>query len=58
VVVDGDLESRRFITAYRTGDHLTGVVSVGMPPKAIRAWRAAIADRREWSAAVGDALAA
>jgi NADPH-dependent 2,4-dienoyl-CoA reductase/sulfur reductase-like enzyme len=54
-VVDGDLASGRFIAAYRTGDRLAGALSVGMPPKAIRAWRAAIAARQEWPAAVGGA---
>ncbi|MFF5010905.1 NAD(P)/FAD-dependent oxidoreductase [Streptomyces phaeochromogenes] len=57
-VVEGDLASRRFIAAYRTGRHLVGALSVGMPPKTIRTWRAAIAARQEWSAAVGDGLAA
>ncbi|MEV8546864.1 FAD-dependent oxidoreductase [Streptomyces sp. NPDC051572] len=57
-VVEGDLASRRFIAVYRTGDHLVGALSVGMPPKTIRTWRAAIAARQEWSTAVGDGLAA
>ncbi|MFI7128646.1 NAD(P)/FAD-dependent oxidoreductase [Nonomuraea sp. NPDC050153] len=42
-VVEGDLDERRFLAAYRTGDRLTGVLTVGMPPKAIRPWRQVIA---------------
>jgi hypothetical protein len=57
-VVEGDLETRRFIAAHRKGDRLTSALSVGMPPKAIHPWRSAIADRRQWSAAVHGALAA
>jgi hypothetical protein len=56
-VIDGDLGTRRFIAAYRNGDHVVGIVAVGMPPKALRAWRAAIAARQGWSAAVGGTLA-
>jgi len=56
-VVDGDLGTRRFIAAYRNGGHVAGVVAVNMPPKALRAWRAAIAARQAWSAAVGGTLA-
>nr|WP_269328039.1 oxidoreductase C-terminal domain-containing protein [Kineosporia mesophila] len=48
-IVDGDLESRRFMAAYRTGDRLTGVLSLGMPPKAIRPWRQAVAAGTAWS---------
>ena len=57
-VVDGDLAERRFVAAYRTGDRLTGALAVGMPPKAIRAWRSAIATRQEWSKTLSDAHAA
>ncbi|QFR03155.1 NAD(P)/FAD-dependent oxidoreductase [Streptomyces phaeolivaceus] len=49
-VVDGDLAERRFVAVYRTGDRVTGALAVGMPPKAIRQWRQAIAsgaDRSE-----------
>ncbi|GGZ65118.1 NAD(P)/FAD-dependent oxidoreductase [Streptomyces bluensis] len=51
-VVDGDLETRRFVAAYRTGDRLTGTLAVGMPPKAIRSWRQAIATGATWREAV------
>ncbi len=47
-VVDGDLAERRFLAAYRTGDRLTGALAVGMPPKAIRQWRQAIAAGANW----------
>jgi hypothetical protein len=52
-VVDGDLGARRFVAAYRGGDRLVGVVAVNMPPKALRAWRSAIAAGQAWGAAVG-----
>jgi hypothetical protein len=38
------------------GDHLVGALSVGMPPKATRSWRAAIAARQKWTAAISGAL--
>lgn len=58
VAVDGDLESRHFMVAYRKGNRLTGALSVGMPPRAIRAWRSAIATRQEWSKTLSEADAA
>ena len=51
-VVDGDLGERRFLAAYRTGDRLAGVLGVGMPPKALRDWRQAVAAGAAWSEAV------
>jgi NADPH-dependent 2,4-dienoyl-CoA reductase/sulfur reductase-like enzyme len=42
-VVEGSLADRRFLAAYRKDDRLVGAVAVGMPPKAIRPWRQAIA---------------
>lgn len=53
-VVEGDLDERRFVAAYRTGDRLTGALAVGMPPKVIRQWRQAIAVRAAWRDAVPD----
>ncbi|AGL17834.1 NAD(P)/FAD-dependent oxidoreductase [Actinoplanes sp. N902-109] len=41
-IVEGDLGQRRFIAAYRRDSRLVGVLAVGMPPKAVRPWRAAI----------------
>lgn len=54
-VVAGDLAERRFLAVYRTGDHLTGALAVGMPPRAIRPWRAAVAARTPWHEALRDA---
>ncbi|AZQ39714.1 NAD(P)/FAD-dependent oxidoreductase [Streptomyces cyaneochromogenes] len=52
-VVEGDLNERRFVAAYRTGDRLAGALAVGMPPKVIRQWRQAIASGANWREAVG-----
>jgi hypothetical protein len=51
-IVDGNLDQRRFVAAYRTGDRLSGVLAVGMPPGAIRTWRQAIATGAGWREAV------
>ncbi|WSQ14498.1 FAD-dependent oxidoreductase [Streptomyces sp. NBC_01231] len=51
-VVDGDLAERRFVAVYRTGDRVSGALAVGMPPKAIRTWRQAIAAGALWDATV------
>ncbi|WP_249160372.1 NAD(P)/FAD-dependent oxidoreductase [Actinospica acidithermotolerans] len=48
-IVEGDLAERRFLAAYRTGDRVSGALSVGMPPKAIRRWRQAVAGRAAWN---------
>lgn len=53
-IVDGDLVERRFLAAYRTGDRLTGALSVGMPPKTIRPWRQAIAAGATWRESAGN----
>ncbi|MEU4562682.1 FAD-dependent oxidoreductase [Actinoplanes sp. NPDC023936] len=42
-VVDGSLDERRFLAAYHRDGRLVGALAVGMPPKAIRPWRQAIA---------------
>ncbi|GCB53083.1 NAD(P)/FAD-dependent oxidoreductase [Streptomyces sp. NL15-2K] len=47
-VVDGDLAERRFVAVYRTGDRVSGALAVGMPPKAVRLWRQAIAAEARW----------
>ena len=52
-VVEGSLEERRFTAVYRTGDHLTGVLSIGMPPRTIRPWQQAIATRAPWNLKAG-----
>ncbi|MFE5919467.1 NAD(P)/FAD-dependent oxidoreductase [Streptomyces sp. NPDC056468] len=52
-IVEGDLTERRFVAAYRTGDRVTGALAVGMPPRALRQWRQAIASGTNWLEAVG-----
>jgi NADPH-dependent 2,4-dienoyl-CoA reductase/sulfur reductase-like enzyme len=42
-IVEGTLESRRFLATYRRAGLLVGALAVNMPPKAIRPWRQAIA---------------
>lgn len=49
-VMEGDLSERRFLAAYRTGETLTAVLAIGMPPKVIRPWRQAIATGTSWRA--------
>ncbi|MEU1800339.1 FAD-dependent oxidoreductase [Streptomyces sp. NPDC019937] len=51
-IAEGSLEQRKFTAVYRTGDHLAGVLTVGMPPKSIRPWQQALAARRPWRQAV------
>ncbi|MFI8306073.1 NAD(P)/FAD-dependent oxidoreductase [Streptomyces sp. NPDC085927] len=57
-VVEGDMTERRFVAAYRRGGRLTGVLAVGMPPRAVRAWRKAVADGTAWHETVRDGAAA
>ena len=47
-IVEGNLQERKFTAAYRTGDGLTGVLAIGVPPKGIRPWQQAIAARAPW----------
>ncbi|MFJ1960785.1 NAD(P)/FAD-dependent oxidoreductase [Streptomyces massasporeus] len=56
-VVEGDLAERRFVAAYRRGDRLTGALAMGVPPRAVRAWRQAVAGGAAWREAVGAAAA-
>ncbi|MFE6622380.1 NAD(P)/FAD-dependent oxidoreductase [Streptomyces sp. NPDC057740] len=51
-VVEGDLMEGRFVAAYRRGERVTGALSVGMPPKAIRLWRQAIMTGADWGGTV------
>jgi NADPH-dependent 2,4-dienoyl-CoA reductase/sulfur reductase-like enzyme len=55
-IVEGDLAGRAFLAAYRRGDRLVGVLAVGMPPKAIRPWRQAVAAGASWSAVATEAV--
>ncbi|WP_320777763.1 NAD(P)/FAD-dependent oxidoreductase [Streptomyces sp. CRN 30] len=57
-VVDGDPDVRRFLAVYRSGEHVTGVLAVGMPPRALRTWRQAVASRATWHDAVESGTAA
>ncbi|WP_369166548.1 NAD(P)/FAD-dependent oxidoreductase [Streptomyces sp. R28] len=50
-VVEGELAEGRFVAAYRRGEKVTGALAVGMPPKAIRQWRQAIATGADWDGA-------
>ncbi len=52
VVVDGEVSRRRFLIGYRRGDRLAGILGIGMPPKALRHWRALIAAGSAWNAGV------
>ncbi|EFL30416.1 predicted protein [Streptomyces viridochromogenes DSM 40736] len=54
-VVDGDLAARRCLVAYRTGERLSVALAVGMPPKAVRGRRQAVAGGAAWRDAVGAA---
>lgn len=47
-IAEGSLEERKFTAVYRTGDRLTGVLAVGVPPRSIRPWQQAIAARATW----------
>lgn len=51
-LVEGRLDQRAFVVAYRTGDRLTGALSVGMPPKVLHRFRQAVAARAAWGDAV------
>ncbi|WBO68243.1 NAD(P)/FAD-dependent oxidoreductase [Streptomyces camelliae] len=52
-VLEGGATEGRLLAVYRTGDRLVGALMVGMPPKAIRPWRQAIAAGAPWREAVG-----
>ncbi|WP_435106234.1 NAD(P)/FAD-dependent oxidoreductase [Nocardiopsis synnemataformans] len=47
-VVDGELGPDGFVAAYRRGERLTGILAVGISPRALRAWRKAVADGTPW----------
>jgi len=36
------------VVAYRTGDRLSGVLGVGVTPKALRGWRQALTADTPW----------
>jgi NADPH-dependent 2,4-dienoyl-CoA reductase/sulfur reductase-like enzyme len=47
-IVQGDPDRLRFVAAYRTGGRLAGVLTLGLPPRALRPWRKAVADGISW----------
>lgn len=51
-VVEGDVEERRFVAAYRRGERLGGVLAVGVGPKVMRGWRQRVAVAARWRDAV------
>ncbi|OLR93394.1 FAD-dependent oxidoreductase [Actinokineospora bangkokensis] len=53
-VVAGGFDGGGVLVAYRTGDTVTGALSISMPPKALHRWRAAIAARTDWARATSD----
>lgn len=52
-IVSGDLAQRAFVAAYRTGDTVAGVLSLGMPPRVLRPWPEAVAKRIPWDERAG-----
>lgn len=56
-VLECDLGSRRLLIAYRRNQYLTGILAIGLPPKALRSWRALIAGSASWEAAITSAAA-
>ncbi|TWG09339.1 NAD/ferredoxin-dependent reductase-like protein [Actinoplanes teichomyceticus] len=42
-IVEGSVEQRHFLAAYHRAGRLVGALAVGLPPKAIRPWRQAVA---------------
>lgn len=53
-VVEGDLDERRFLMAYRTGGRIVGVLGIGTTPRALRAWRKKVAEKTTWEDAMKD----
>ncbi|WP_285474271.1 FAD-dependent oxidoreductase [Actinoplanes sp. NBRC 101535] len=54
LVMENNVDTRRMLVAYRRGQTLTGVLAVGVSPRTLRAWRALIAARTPWAAALTD----
>ena len=55
-VVDGSVEDRQFLVAYRAGSRLVGVLGAGVPPKDWAKWRAQLQAQALWTNVVGDIL--
>jgi NADPH-dependent 2,4-dienoyl-CoA reductase/sulfur reductase-like enzyme len=47
-IVEGDVSQRAFLAAYRVGEHVAGVLCMGMPPRVLRPWRQALATKIRW----------
>jgi NADPH-dependent 2,4-dienoyl-CoA reductase/sulfur reductase-like enzyme len=54
VRLDNARSGRNRLVAYRVGDRLGGVLGIGVPPRTLRGWRARIAARTAWDAAIDD----
>lgn len=57
-IVHGDVDRLRFVAAYRTGDRLAGVLTVGLPPRVLRPWRKAATEGIGWDERAAVAAAA
>lgn len=49
-VVECDVRARRLLVVYRRGQRITGILAAGLPPRAVRGWRALIAAGTDWAA--------
>jgi len=58
LVLETTTEGPQLLVAYRKADRLVGVLAAGASPKILRAWRAVIADRAPWAAALNRTNAA
>ena len=58
LVLDAASADRRLLIAYRKDDRLVGVLAAGTSPKILRAWRALVAARTPWAAALNHSTAA
>ena len=58
LVLDAASADRRLLVAYRKDDRLVGVLAAGTSPKILRAWRALVAARTPWAAALNHSTAA
>ena len=58
LVMDATPSGRQLLVAYRKADRLVGVLAAGKPPKLLRAWRALVAERAQWTTATTSTIAA
>jgi hypothetical protein len=52
LVLDSDPDRCRLLVAYRAGDRIAGVLAAGVSPRDLRPWRALVATRAPWEAAL------